>query len=68
MIEILDHSQIDKDILWFKDKSPSTENLVIFIWELLAPHFEKKDPSLFKVFLRETPTIFTEYYGPNENK
>ena len=64
IVKILDHSQIDKDIDWFKDKRPSTENLVVFIWETLFPFFKEIDASLYKVFLRETPTIFTEYYGP----
>ena len=64
IINALDHSQIDKDIPWFKDKMPSTENLVVFIWEILSPYFDNKKSSLYKIFLRETPTIFTEYYGP----
>jgi len=64
VISVLDHSQIDKDINHFKDKSPSTENLVVFIWNLLAPCFEGKTCKLYKIFLRETPTIYTEYYGP----
>ena len=68
VIEVLDHSQIDEDISWFKDKQPSTENLVAFIWKVLYPHFKGKDSSLYKIFLRETPTIFTEYYGSESNK
>ena len=32
IIDIFDHSQIEKDILWFKDKQPSTENMVVYIW------------------------------------
>ena len=67
VIKILDHSQIDKDIDYFQDKSPSTENLVIFIWNILTPYFEKESAELHKIFLRETPTIYTEYYGPEEN-
>ena len=66
VVKILDHSQIDKDIEYFKDKTPSTENLVIFIWNILEPYFEEKTAKLYKIFLRETPTIYTEYYGPEE--
>tara|TARA_B100000900_G_C20370181_1_gene630059 strand:- start:67 stop:501 length:435 start_codon:yes stop_codon:yes gene_type:complete len=66
IINILDHSQIDEDIPWFKDKSPSTENLVIFMWEKIHPYFAEKDFHLHKIFIRETPTIFTEYYGPED--
>ena len=66
IISILDHSQIDQDIDYFKDNLPSTENLVVFIWDILAPHFEQKKCRLHKIFLRETPTIYTEYYGPEK--
>lgn len=61
VIDILDHSLI-QDNKWFSTKQPSTENLVIFIWkqissEILLP------AKLFCIKLRETGTIFTEYYG-----
>ena len=68
ILSILDHAQIDQDIDWFQGKSPSTENLVVFIWEKLEPHFSDKNSSLYKVFLRETPTIYTEYYGPKSEE
>ena len=66
VLDTLDHSQIQEDIKWFKNKQPSTENLVLFIWESIASHIE--NPALlYKIKLRETPTIFTEYFGPNNN-
>ncbi len=68
IIKSLDHKQIDQDIDWFKDKSPSTENLVRFVWAKLTPFFETENCSLFKIYLRETPTIYTEYYGPEKEK
>ena len=64
IINVLDHRQIDKDIKWFKNKQPSTENLVIYIWDHifnLIPHPAK----LYKIKLQETPSIFTEYFGPD---
>ena len=65
VINHLDHSQIEKDIPWFKGKQPSTENLVVFIWEKI--HDKIPSPAkLYKIKLRETPTIFTEYYGPED--
>tara|TARA_B100001989_G_C24530455_1_gene461335 strand:+ start:1331 stop:1744 length:414 start_codon:yes stop_codon:yes gene_type:complete len=64
VIKILDHSQIDVDVPWFENRQPSTENLVIFIWNQIYP-FLKDKMKLHKIKLRETPTIFTEYYGPN---
>ena len=65
VISILDHSQIQEDIEWFKGKQPSTENLVIFIWEQIASQIESP-AKLYKIKLRETPTIFTEYFGPEK--
>ena len=66
VIKVLDHSQIEKDIKWFDGKQPSTENLVLFIWEQISSKI-KKPAKLYKIKLRETPTIFTEYFGPNIN-
>ena len=63
VVDILDHSQIEEDIEWFKTRQPSTENLVIFIWEQINSHING-EMKLHKIKLRETPTIYTEYYGP----
>ena len=65
IIKPLDHSQIQVDIPWFHGKQPSTENLCLFIWQSLVPHIVKP-AYLYKIKLRETPTIFTEYYGPEK--
>ena len=63
VVSVVDHSQIQEDIKWFEGKQPSTENLVLFIWESVSKHIESP-AKLYKIKLRETPTIFTEYYGP----
>ncbi len=62
VVQLLDHSQIERDVPWFKGKQPSSENLVQFIWEQVAPYLEKVE--LVRIRLRETPTIYTDYYGP----
>ena len=61
VIDILDHSLFDKEVDWFKDKQPSSENLVIYIWNQIFPHLE--GVKLHRIRLHETPTIFTDYYG-----
>ena len=66
VISVLDHSQIQSAIKWFNGKQPSTENLVLFIWEQLASEINKP-AKLYKIKLRETPTIFTEYFGPEKS-
>jgi 6-pyruvoyltetrahydropterin/6-carboxytetrahydropterin synthase len=57
----LDHSQFEKDLPWFKDKQPSSENLVIFIWEEISKHLKRA--KLHRIRIVETPTIYTDYYG-----
>ena len=64
VMKFLDHSQIQKDIEWFKNKQPSTENLVLFIWEQIVNRIPD-GAQLHKIKLRETPSIYTEYYGPD---
>ena len=64
VISVMDHSVIEKDIPWFKGKQPSTENMVIWIWGLLDP--EIKSGKLHRIRMRETPTIYTDYFGPEE--
>ena len=66
VIEYLDHSQIEKDIDWFKDKQPSTENMVVFMWNKIVDKIPS-DAILHCIKLTETPTIFSEYYGPERN-
>jgi len=57
----LDHSQFEKELPWFKDKQPSSENLVIFIWNEISKHL--KSTKLHRIRIVETPTIYTDYYG-----
>ena len=61
VIGVLDHTQFEKEVEWFKDKQPSSENLAQFIWTQIKPHLE--GARLYRIRLRETPTIFTDYYG-----
>jgi len=51
---------------WFKDKQPSTENLVKFIWSQI--HQRLKPVVLHRIRLHETSSIFTDYYGPVRNE
>jgi len=59
----LDHSQIEKDIPWFVNRQPSSENMVVFIWESIE--LELKNVQLHRIRLIETPSIKTDYYGPD---
>ncbi len=61
VLNILDHSQFDIEVDWFKDRQPSSENLVRFIWSQIE--LRLKGATLHRIRLHETPTIFTDYYG-----
>ena len=63
VVNILDHSQIEEDIDWFKGKQPSSEVLVVWIWEQIVKDF--KEAKLYRIRLVETHTIHTDYYGPD---
>ena len=67
IIESLDHRHIDKEIDWFKNNQPSTENMVIFIWDKIVNDIPKP-AKLYSIKLQETPTIYTKYYGPNNGR
>ncbi|GIQ98174.1 MAG: hypothetical protein CM15mP4_0110 [Candidatus Neomarinimicrobiota bacterium] len=64
MTGVLDHSQIELKVPWFKDKQPSSEEIVVWIWEQLEPNIA--EGKLYKIRLVETHSIYTDYYGPNE--
>ena len=68
VINIFDHSQIEKDIGWFINRQPSTENMVMFIWDQIIDKIPLP-ARLYRIKLQETPTISTEYFGPhNDNE
>ena len=64
VVELLDHSQIERDIDWFKDKQPSSENILIWVWDEIFQRL--KQGNLQKLRLVETHSIHTDYYGPGE--
>ena len=62
VIEKLDHKNLNVDVDFMAGKICSSENLVIAIWEQLAPHLPA-GAQLHCLKLYETPRIFVEYYG-----
>ncbi len=62
VVDKLDHSNLNLDVDFIpKNLQPTTENLVILIWQQIAPHI--KGAELHCVKLYETENIFAEYYG-----
>ena len=62
IIEELDHKNLNIDVPFIpEDVQPTTEILVMLIWEQLLPHI--KGCELHCVKLYETENIYAEYYG-----
>ena len=64
VVNVLDHSQIEVDIEWFKGKQPSSENILVWAWDEIAPRLERG--TLHRLRLVETHSIYTDYYGPEQ--
>lgn len=62
VVDVMDHSQIELDIEWFKGKQPSSENILVWAWGEIAPSI--KQGILYRLRLVETHSIHTDYYGP----
>ena len=61
VVERFDHADLNADPL-FRGRVPTTENLAMTIWELLA---SKLGPDrLWCVRVWEDPTLYVDYYGP----
>lgn len=55
VIQVLDYTYLNRDVPEFQQTVPTTENLVRFIWNCLAPHFRAGTPRLHRVRVYETP-------------
>jgi 6-pyruvoyltetrahydropterin/6-carboxytetrahydropterin synthase len=58
----VDHRNLNVDVPWMKDVLPSTENLVVAIWNRLKGGLPS-GVRLERVLLQETPRNFVEYTG-----
>ncbi len=60
--DLLDHKNLNVEVAFLKDKICSIENLVIGIWNQLAPQMPA-DVALHRLKLYETDKIYVEYFG-----
>ncbi|MBT8384707.1 MAG: 6-carboxytetrahydropterin synthase [Bacteroidia bacterium] len=56
-----DHKNLNKEVDEFKDLNPTSENMVVVIWNKLRSKINKKND--LKVTLYETPRNFVSYSG-----
>lgn len=59
--EKFDHKNLNKEVYEFKDLNPTSENIVVVIWNKLRSKINKKND--LKVTLYETPRNFVSYSG-----
>jgi 6-pyruvoyltetrahydropterin/6-carboxytetrahydropterin synthase len=67
VIRDLDHRNLNLDVRWLQGVNPTTENLVVAIWNRLAdamPHGTR----LARIVLHETPRNRVEYAGEMETR
>ena len=62
VLTMLDHRFLNKEVPVFQHVIPTTENIAIEIWRLLAPKITFGH--LHRIRLYETPDLFVDYYGP----
>lgn len=61
--ELLDHNNLNMDVPGLTGILPSTENLAIFIWDILMPKIKAMGAELHCVKLCETENNYVEYFG-----
>jgi 6-pyruvoyltetrahydropterin/6-carboxytetrahydropterin synthase len=59
VLDKLDHKNLNLDTIYFRDKNPTAENIVVVIYEILREKIEKKFD--LKIRLYETDRNFVEY-------
>ncbi len=62
VVDDVDHKNLNLDVPWLRDVIPSTENVVVAIWNRLAGGLPD-GVRLDRVLLQETPRNYVEYTG-----
>lgn len=60
--DVLDHKNLNLDVAGMP-VMPSTENVAIFIWDILAPKIQHMGANLHCIKLYETDSNYVEYFG-----
>ncbi len=61
VVQLMDHKFLNKEVPAFAAKNPTTENLAVEIWSLLASKLVQG--KLHRIRVYETPDLFVDYYG-----
>jgi 6-pyruvoyltetrahydropterin/6-carboxytetrahydropterin synthase len=61
VLRLMDHRFLNKEVPVFSRKIPTTENITIEIWNLLASKL--RVAKLHRIRLYESPDLYVDYYG-----
>ncbi|MBI4166358.1 MAG: 6-carboxytetrahydropterin synthase [Acidobacteria bacterium] len=61
VLDLMDHRFLNKEVPAFATTIPTTENIAIEIWKLIAPKL--RIGKLHRIRLYETPDLFVDYLG-----
>jgi 6-pyruvoyltetrahydropterin/6-carboxytetrahydropterin synthase len=61
VLRLMDHRFLNKEVPVFARKIPTTENIAIEIWNLLASKLPVA--KLHRIRLYESPDLYVDYYG-----
>lgn len=62
VVRDVDHRNLNLEVAWMGERIPTTENLVVAIWERLADRLPEA-VALERLVLWETPRNYVEYSG-----
>ena len=65
VIRDVDHKNLNVEVAWLKGVNPTTENVVVAMWERIVD-FLPEGVRLARLVLHETPRNSVEYSGPKE--
>ena len=65
VLEVLDHRFLNEEVPVFHHVIPTTENLAVEVWRMLA--LKLQFGRLHRIRLYETPDLFVDYFGPESN-
>jgi len=63
IVDKIDHKNLNMDVPGLMNILPSTENMAIFIWDILMPKVKTMGAELHSVKLCETENNYVEYFG-----
>ena len=66
IVAVFDHRHINEEVPGFDERVPTTENLVVSMWEMLEPVFQSRSAKLHRLRLFETADLYAEYLGETD--